>query len=181
MEMSDPDRIDMVHPLSDQLQAELGRGIDQEISLRQTQQGTVPGASIPGIPRGAPGAMAPDDGNAEGGSCAEKCELHAALLTNSRPQPSRGVDSGAVSWHRMDLESGMRRRVALRATARLLARSAPCPAVRAAAVTEAAFESEETVAGPAGGHEPGPGMQRTAALLHPSSPFQKWLSIVLHF
>lgn len=68
MQMREPDRVDMVDSGRHQLKAQLGWGIDHEVSLGKSDHRPVPCPAVPGIIGCAPWTMATDDRHSEGGS-----------------------------------------------------------------------------------------------------------------
>jgi hypothetical protein len=86
MQVCDPDGIDVIDSLPDELEAQLRGGIHQQPSVWKVQEGAVPCPPVPWVVRRASRAMAPDDGDSERGSRTEKCELHAGLLRRDSPE-----------------------------------------------------------------------------------------------
>ena len=68
-------RVQALYPLPQALDTEVRRGIDYKMGVRRADQEGGPGAMIPGIGGSADNAVATDDRNPLGGSCAKKGEF----------------------------------------------------------------------------------------------------------
>jgi hypothetical protein len=87
------DGVNRARPLSEDLQTHLGRGVDQNISARSSQQDAWPGALIARVKREADFALAANHGNARGRPTAEENQFefrsgldqvgHGEAVTNS--------------------------------------------------------------------------------------------------
>jgi len=104
--VGDPDRVDMIDLGPHQLEAELGRRIDQEISFRKGEKCTMTCPLVPGITRSAPRTVAPDYRNPKGCTRPEKGEFHTASRVIRSLNSFKGVDSKTSFPHRMGREAG---------------------------------------------------------------------------
>jgi hypothetical protein len=67
--------VDQADPLANELDSQFGRGVDEQVALREPQDDGAAGAAIPGVWAGARGASAADQRDAVRRSRAQENEL----------------------------------------------------------------------------------------------------------
>jgi len=73
------DRVDDADALAEKLLPQVGRGVDEEIALRQAEEGGAAGAFVAGVGTGADFARAADGRHADAGSRSQQDELAADI------------------------------------------------------------------------------------------------------